>query len=161
MEITQSTPNESAAVQERELLAWSVHRVREDPYRLLPVLGSAAFSAIVAWILFRNPLFSAAALFMIASATTEYWIPIRYRLTDRGAYCRYGANRLEIEWQAVKRALLAADGVRLSPLALASRLDAFRGVNLRFAPDGQHGDRESVLSHLKVQRPARSEEAET
>ncbi len=121
MEITQSP--ESAAAQKRELLTWSVHRLRDDPNRLLPVLGSAAFAAIVAWILFQNVLFSAAAIFMIASATADYWMPIRYRLTDRGAECRYGANRLEIEWQAAKRALLFEAGVRLSPLALPSRLD--------------------------------------
>ena len=85
---------------------------------------------------------------MLVSATSEYLLPISYKLTDRCAVCRYGANRFELEWPRLKRALLYSDGIRLSPMPLPSRLDAFRGVYLRFASDGLPGDRESVLAAI-------------
>ena len=155
MQISEAAhPTKNADAQPRELLSWTVHMARRDPYRLIPVCGSAAFAAVTAWIIFRNPIFSLAALFMIASATAEYWLPAHYRLTDKGAECRYGANRLEIEWSAVKRALLYDDGLRLSPLPTASRLDAFRGVYLRFGADGEPGERDGVLAILNDYRNA-------
>lgn len=161
MQISETaTPTQTAEPQPRELLSWTVHMARRDPYRLIPVCGSAAFAAVTAWIIFRNPIFSLAALFMIASSTAEYWLPARYRLTERGAECAYGANRLQIEWSAIKRALLYEDGLRLSPLPVASRLDAFRGVYLRFAPDGKPGNREAVLAILNEHRNANGVESE-
>ncbi len=130
------------------LLEWRVHPVRRDPLRLTPVAASALFSAGVAWILFHAPLVCGAAVFMIASATSEYLLPSRFQITEAQAEARCGASHFVIEWPRVRRALLYSDGVRLSPLASPSRLDAFRGVYLRFAPDGVPGDRESVLAAI-------------
>jgi hypothetical protein len=110
--------------------------------------------ASVAWMLFHNLFFSFAAILMILSATSEYLFPCRFRLTNRTAHCRYGANRFEIEWKLVRRVLLYKEGVRLSPLPASSRLDSFRGVFLRFAQEGQPGDRESVLKAIKALRPS-------
>lgn len=138
------------------LLEWRRHLVKDDPSRVWVVFCSAAFCMTVAWLLFHNVLLCAAALFMLASATSEYLLPISYRLTQTGASCRYGANRFEMEWDKVKRVLIYSDGVRLSPIAAPSRLDAYRGVFLRFAPDGLTGDRESLLAAIEGQRPALS-----
>jgi hypothetical protein len=99
-------------------------------------------------MLFQNLLLCMAALLMLLSATLEFLAPGDYRLSERGAVSRCGPNRFELAWRDVRRALLYHDGVRLSPLGRASRLDAFRGVYLRFAQDGQAGDRESVLASL-------------
>ena len=63
----------------------------------------------------------------------EYLFPISYRLTTRGAYANCFLSRLYLAWPDVKRARYGDDGVFLSPLLRASRLDTFRGVRLCFA----------------------------
>jgi hypothetical protein len=147
--------NEGNCVSEREILAWRKHMLVEEPKRIIVISGAACFCAVVAWLLFRNPIFSAAALLMIASATSEYFFPVSYRLTDRAAAAGFGANRFEMEWGKVKRVLIYPDGVRLSPLTITSRLDSYRGIFLRFANDGHSGDRASVLAaieHLRAEK---------
>lgn len=146
--------SEAEPRQETDHLVWNIHLLRQQPQRLPVVLGASLFAASVAWMLFHNLFFSFAAVLMILSAAAEYLFPCQYRLTDHAARCRYGANRFEIEWKKVKRVLLYRDGVRLSPLPSPSRLDNFRGVFLRFAQEGQPGDRESVLQAVKTLRPA-------
>lgn len=158
LEQSQTAVDSGSASGDASVLEWRTHLLVEQPGRLAALLGSALFCTTVAWLLFHNLLFSLAALFMLASATSEYFFPVAYRLTDRCAACRYGANRFELEWSKVKRVLLYADGIRLSPLAFPSRLDAYRGVYLHFAPDGQQGDRESVLSAIETLRPSAESE---
>lgn len=145
--------SEAEPLQETDHLVWNIHLLRQQPQRLPVVLGASLFVASVAWMLFHNLFFSFAAILMILSAAAEYLFPCQYRLTNLAARCRYGANRFEIEWKRVRRVLLYKDGVRLSPLPSPSRLDNFRGVFLRFAPNGQTGDRESVLRAVKSLRP--------
>ena len=146
-----------AVEQDDSLLAWRIHMLRSHPDRAAILLCVSAFSVAVGWLLFRSPIFCLAALFMLVSATSEYLLPISYAITETDVTARYGANRFRIEWSAVRRALLYSDGIRLSPLAVGGRLDAFRGVYLRFAADGQPGDRESVLELVNRLRPAKPE----
>ena len=146
-------PAAAAPHDETVILSWRLHLMRQHPERLPVVLGAGLFVTTVACLLFHNLLFIMAALLMLGSATGDYLLPISYRLTEQAAYCRYGANQFTLEWAKVRRALLYADGVRLTPLPTASRLDAFRGVYLRFAPDGQPGDRDSVLAAVACLRP--------
>jgi hypothetical protein len=144
--------SEAKPLEETDHLVWHIHLLRQEPQRLPVILGASLFVASVAWMLFQNLFFSFAAILMILSAASEYLLPCQYRLTSHAARCRYGANRFEIEWKRVRRVLLYKDGVRLSPLSSPSRLDNFRGVFLRFAPEGQQGDRESVLKAVKALR---------
>jgi hypothetical protein len=44
--------------------------------------------------------------------------------------------------------------VLLTPLATPSRLDAFRGVLLRYAPNGAPGDRASVMAVIARRVPS-------
>lgn len=95
--------------------------------------------------MFRSPLFALLGPILLFSATAEYLLPIRYRLTNRRACAAYGAARLEIEWEKVKRRDAGLGAVKLSPFAFANRLDNFRGVLLRFRAPGETGDRDSVM----------------
>ncbi len=119
---------------ETTLVAWRTHRLREDPRHLR--LIAAAYAAAIAlwWLLFPHPLALFLPLVSLTSALAEYLFPISYRLTSRGAYAANGVTRLFISWSEVKRATAGSEGIYLSPLAQAgSRLEAFRGVRLRFA----------------------------
>ena len=118
------------------LLSWKVHRLREEP-RHLRLVALAYGAAIFLWgLLFPHPLALFLPLVSLTSALAEYLFPISYRLTTRGAYVSNGFSPLFIAWPDVKRATAGAEGIFLSPLTRpGSRLEAFRGVRLRFAPD--------------------------
>ncbi|MCX6362488.1 MAG: hypothetical protein NT029_22065 [Armatimonadetes bacterium] len=115
------------------LLQWTVHLCRRTPARGLVVLAAVVASGVLGWWVFRSPLFVLLGPGLVVTATAEFLFPAHYRLTARRALAAYGAARLEIEWDRVNRVLVSEECVRLSPFGRPSRLEAFRGVHLRFS----------------------------
>jgi hypothetical protein len=138
-------PLDKTSGEETVLLEWTVHLLRREPSRAPFVLVAMLFSALLGVCLFRSPVFALLGPVLLLSATAEYLLPIHYRLTDRRACASYGAARLEISWDRVKRRDLGAAMTKLSPFAAPNRLDSFRGVALRFGRPGEPGDRDEVL----------------
>jgi len=134
-----------SAGEEVVLVEWTVHLLRREPGRARVVFAAMAFAMLLGWGLFRSLLFSLVGAVMIFSATAEYLLPIRYRLTTHRACASYGAARLEIEWERVRRVDVGRMSVKLSPFLQANRLDAFRGVLLRFASEDEAANRAAVL----------------
>jgi hypothetical protein len=143
------------------LLEWTVHLLQRDPRRAWGIAATAFLAASGGVIFFQSAVFAAAGGLLILSSAAEFLLPIRYRLTSRGAACSYGLTRYEISWRDVRRLIPTADGVKLSPLFLASRLDAFRGVLLRFAEDGSPHDRARITELVGAQIAAEGKRVAT
>jgi len=153
----------SAPTEEHVILEWTVHLLRRDPARARVIASCMLLSSALGVWMFQSAIFALVGPLLLFSATAEYLLPIRYRLTDSRATAAYGAARLEIAWDRVKRRDLAAGQIRLSPFAFSNRLDNFRGVCLRFAAPGESGDRDSVIrvvdERIAFARPTESRSA--
>ncbi len=150
---------ESAAITqcaETTVLAWRVHRLREEPWRLPLVLAAYAVALGLWRLLLPHPLALFVPLVSLTSALAEYLFPISYRLTDRGAHVSNGPFvHLFLAWPDVKRATAGKDGVCLSPLARPdSPLAPFRGVRLRFTDDAQEDKVTQTVRALRGTTPA-------
>ena len=146
--LTENSVSEAAPA-----LVWSVHLVRRAPQRL-PVLGMVLFlGAGCVWLMFRQILPVLAAVALLLGACTDFLFPIRYRLDAEGLWADGLTSRMHMRWKEARRYVLEPRAVTLTPLPAPSRLDAFRGVTLRFAPTGQPGDRASVLEALRTYVP--------
>jgi len=91
---------------------------------------------------------------VLVAALSELFFPIHYRLTPTGAYRRNFLSATQIEWRHVRKCYLAPDGIKLSPLRRQTRLEAFRGVFLRFG----NGNSEEVMAAVKRLRPQGKDE---
>lgn len=132
-------------------LSWSVHRLREHPqwlFLLVPalVLTFWAGTLLLGWVM------GLSAVGVLVAATGDYFFPVTFTLTREKATSRCLFARQELEWKKVKRVLLAQDGVKLSPLGFTSRLEAFRGVFLRF-----NNNQDEVLQAIEQLRQRRAE----
>jgi len=82
---------------------------------------------------------------VVVSLTLCDWLlPVKYRLTTRGASYNNVVFRKRIAWEEVRSVYVAESGLKLSPFSRRTRLDAFRGLVLRFA-----GNREAVIRIVK------------
>jgi hypothetical protein len=90
----------------------------------------------------------AVATIMLAS-TADFIFPVKFRVDADGVECSTVFKRTTIQWSQVRRCYLDDEGVKLSPLAQASRLEAFRGVYLRF-----NNNRDEVVESVKRLRGA-------
>lgn len=145
MPVVTDAADATSPTAETTVLSWKVHRLRQEPRHLR--LVAAAYGAAIGlwWLLFPQPLALFLPLVALTSALAEYLFPVSYRLTTRGAHLSNGLTQLFIAWQDVRRASVGAEGVYLSPLAVkGSRLEAFRGVRLRFADGNAEAVTETV-----------------
>ena len=103
----------------------------QEPVKAWVTIGIIIATLIAGDVLFRNLFPGVLGAMLIFSSSAEFLVPVRYVLTDRHAAMTYGWTRMEIEWKNVRRIITTEEGIRLSPLEKAGRMDAFRGVPLK------------------------------
>lgn len=124
-------------------MAWTVYVGAQMPRQRLVVAAITIVVAFAGYLFLGGILGAIVGIVVMVASTAELFMPINYRLdgTDARAHC--GFNVTAIRWENVKRLIDTPEGVRLSPLEKSSRLDAFRGVYLRFS-----GNRDEVLGKI-------------
>lgn len=128
-------------------LRWTIHLARQRPRKLIGTVACLLLACAAAYSVI-GPLGSVAVAAMMAGALAEFWFPVTYEITSEGATCRMLHKSAQIKWIAVRRCYLDSGGVKLSPLNSGSKLEAFRGVYLRF-----NGNDEQVIEAVKARRP--------
>lgn len=131
------------------IVEWTVHLLANQPRKLWGVIAGALVAAALGWTVFQSWVGAILGGGLVLSAVAEFLLPIRYRLTSQQATCSYGLARLSLPWSSVRRIIEAPGSVRLSPFGRPSRLDALRGVELRFGPDGSSGSREIIMALIQ------------
>lgn len=131
------------------ILAWKVHLLREQPGKFLPIVPVAFLTLALSRILFGNLTIGFVALALIAASLTDYLFPVRYELDSAGASATTLISRTRIEWGRVRKYYVDDWGIKLSPLSRQTRLEAYRGVYLRF---GRR--RDEVIEAVKELRDA-------
>ncbi len=152
---TTETPTvaEDEASEPGQDLSWRVHLARRSPRRLPVVALVVLIGAGCIWMMFHQTLPVVAAVLLLLGACSDFLLPLHYRITDEGVHASGVASRLNLPWKDARRCLLERNALTLTPLPVASRLDAFRGVTLRFARRGEPGDRASVLEAVRRYAP--------
>ena len=126
------------------VLSWTVHLARDCPSKLVTSLALVAAGCAAGYFLLGCAAAAATAVVMLASVA-EFVFSTKYEITADGAACRMLFKASEIRWENVKRCWVDDLGVKLSPLSRKSRLEAFRGVYLRFKDN-----REQVIEAVKL-----------
>ena len=129
-----------------DALCWRVHLALRRPRQaVVAALGICGAGALVHLGWPALPLGPVAIVLLFLSAS-EFFLPISYRITDSEISMRNGLTVRRLAWAQVRRCVRDAEGLLVSPLGRASRLDAFRGLYLRL-PE-QLELREQLLSGI-------------
>ena len=125
---------------------WRVHLAARDPRRA-SFAGLASLAAVLCvGISTRNLAFTGFLGVGLFGSLADFWLPVRYRLTDRGAEARHLWTFAAMEWKQVRRRTMSNEGIRLSPFPRPSRLDPFRGMVLRFGDQSP----EAILQRVRA-----------
>jgi hypothetical protein len=139
----------AAGIPAEPILAWKVHLLRDTPSRLLLIVPVVLAGLLISFLITHSLLFPAIALVIFAGALSDYLFPTRYEIGEKGARSRTIGGSAFIEWSRVKKYYLDDRGIKLSPLATPGRLEAYRGVYLRFG-----GNRDAVIKAVRRMRDA-------
>ena len=137
------------AAKAEPILAWKVHLVREHPAKMLLIAPVLVFSLVVCYVFTHSPVFMAVTFILLASSLADFLFPIRYEITERGASSKTLLGRNAVEWKRVKKYYLDDRGIKLSTLPRPGRLEAYRGLHLRFGDN-----RDQVIEAVRRMRDA-------
>ena len=129
-------------------LKWNVLLMRRNPMKGYVAAFCAVISVVLGVVLLGHWIFGVLGLWFFLTATIEYFYPITYTISQEGAQARCLWHWQQIKWQTVRRIYVGNEGVKLSSLENPSRLEAYRGVYLRF-----NNNREQVLGTIERWRP--------
>jgi len=143
---TETAERDSADNLSEEVLAeWRVHSPVEKPVKSLFLIGICAVAVVLLHFVFGQRIgFTVLAAVILLGSFLDWLLPIKYRLTTRGAYYNNAFLRKRIAWEEVRSCYVSGFGLKLSPFSRRTRLDAFRGFVLRFA-----GNRDEVIRIVK------------
>lgn len=137
---------------DRAILSWTVHLARQHPSRLAVAVAFVTLAACAGYFAI-GPLAAVAVALVLSASLADFLFPVSYVLTRDGAECRMLFKSSQIRWENVRHCYVDDQGVKLSPLPRQSRLEAFRGVYLRFADN-----EEQVTEAVKSLRPRKCTE---
>ncbi|MBS1704976.1 MAG: hypothetical protein JST40_03820 [Armatimonadetes bacterium] len=133
------------AIEGVEPLEWTIRVGNEAAGKRVFVLIMALGAGLAGFLLLRSPLAGIAGTVLILASVSEVFLPQRFRLDSQGASAKVGLSMTNIPWQDVKRLWEDEKGVLLSPFAEKHRMNAFRGVYLRF-----DSNRDAVLAKIRT-----------
>lgn len=146
--MTEDTHRTDSDIDNTPVLTWSVHLVRKQPEKLaviVPMFLGASYCAH--WV--GGPVAVLIVALVLLSSLSDFLFPVHYTLTRRQATCKRLLGITEIQWSKVRHCYLDDLGVKLSPLPRPTRLEAYRGVYLRF-----HNNKDQVIDAVRSLRPS-------
>lgn len=124
-------------------LQWEFRAWEGDVKRRVVALIAMLAAGLAGLYVLGHPLFALLGIAVIFVSTAELFLPVKFRIDGNEARQACGISVTAIKWADVKRLIPQDDGVRLSPFDEQNRLDAFRGVYLRYA-----GNKDEVLGKI-------------
>ena len=128
------------------ILTWSVHLAREEPHKTVLALALVAAVGFIGFVVV-GPFPAVAASLVVILSLCEFLFPISYEISEGGARARSLLRTAKLSWSDVNRCYLDDTGIKLSPFDRQSRLEAFRGLYLRFG-----GNKEQVIRTVRSLR---------
>ena len=114
-------------------LQWTVHLARRQAAKAIAALAIVGVAGVCAGVGFRGWWAGVLAGVLLVAAISDFMFPLRYVMDGEGVWARGLVMRRRIAWSRVRRAARDNMGVKLSPLAWPSRLEAYRGIYLWFS----------------------------
>jgi hypothetical protein len=123
------------------LTEWRVHLLVEQPGKSVALCAFCVLAVVLIHFLFRQRVgFTVLAAAILLGSLSDWFLPVKYRLTTAGASYTNLVFRKRMAWEEVRSCYVSSSALKLSPFSRRTRLDAFRGVVLRFA-----GNRDEVI----------------
>jgi len=133
-----------------ETMTYTIHLARRRPTQAAAAVAVITAACLAAGFGFQSLLLGLLAAALLIASVSDYLFPLTFTLTDEAAEARGPLHRRRLPWAQVRRVSRDNLGLKLSPLPQPSRLDAFRGIYLRFA-DNADDVMAFVAHHTKAE----------
>ncbi|MEN6371034.1 MAG: hypothetical protein ABFD64_03390 [Armatimonadota bacterium] len=130
------------------VLRWQVHLAKEQPRKLMVVIAAIIAMTALSCVWFRSPIAVIVTVLVLVGALSDFLLPMTFVITTKHVSAYTLAGKRMMAWEDVRKCYIDESGVKISPLPKASRLEAYRGVYLRFGDN-----REEVIAAVTRLKP--------
>ncbi|UCD63319.1 MAG: hypothetical protein JSW34_11300 [Candidatus Zixiibacteriota bacterium] len=126
-------------------LEWTTHPMKRKPLAAVLV---TLFILVVGFLVFvttESKTFGTLALVVLFLSLAKFYMPTRYRLTDRRITVKTTTQTIHKTWSQFRSFYPDNNGVLLSPFISPSRLESFRGIYLIFS-----GNKDEVIDFVRA-----------
>jgi hypothetical protein len=131
------------------VLSWRSWPLAAYPGRTAAALGVTAAAGAAIFFLWQSPGLAAIGVLALLASLHGHLLPRRYVLDDDGVSISVLGITGRKSWDHYHSYYADRLGVMLSTFTYPSRLDPFRGANLRFAG----GDRDAIIAFVSARLP--------
>lgn len=127
------------------VLEWTAHPLRRKPLAAVLVTIFILATGFLVFITTQSKTFGTLALVVLFASLAKFYMPTRYRLTDKRLMVKSTTQTLFKNWSQYRSYYPDKNGVLLSPFLTPSRLENFRGLYLLFEQN-----RDEVIAFVKA-----------
>jgi hypothetical protein len=114
-----------------DAFTWNAHPAKERPGATLFALAVIVATGVLCGLM-MNLWWAALASLVLIVSLNRFFFPSRFTIDGEGVVASYLFGSRRFDWSQVRRFQHDRHGVFLSTRAAASRLDAYRGMQLLF-----------------------------
>lgn len=125
---------------------WTSYPLARHPVRGAILIAICILFCVGTWMWFEHWVFVSVAVAVLFLSTMRYYFPTRYRLDGEGVRSWFIGLAKFRPWSDFRNVYVHKDGMFLAPFEKPSRLDAFRGIYIRFG-----ANRDEAVAFAKEQ----------
>jgi hypothetical protein len=130
------TPDENRP-DEGEVMQWVCHPLKRKPLVSVAVTAFVMVIVVMVYLLTVSHMFALLALVIMIGSLAKFYLPTRFKLSDRGVTIKTTTQTLFKEWKVYRSCYPDKKGILLSPFVEPSRLENFRGLYVMFEGNGE------------------------
>jgi hypothetical protein len=130
-------------------LSWRSVPSLEYPGRSVVALAALGATAAAIYFLWQSPVLAVVGAVVLLASLHGHFLPRRYELDDEGVTVSVMWWNKRRPWDHFHAYYADRFGVMLTTFSYPSRLDTFRGVNLRFG----RANRDDVITFVAAKLP--------
>ena len=115
------------------VLEWTTHPMKRKPLVALVVTLFIILIAVLVYITTISKLFTLLTLIVLFASLAKFYLPTRYRLSDKGVAVKTTTQTIYKSWDVYRSCYPDKNGILLSPFFEPTRMENFRGIYLIFA----------------------------
>ena len=123
-------------------IEWTVHPVKRNWKVSVGVISFLVILCAAIYLNFNSVTFLSISAVILATSLASFFLPTTYILRDDCITVKSFLRRFSKRWDYFRSYYPDRNGVFLSPFPVPSRLEAFRGLYIRF------GDNKSEVTHF-------------
>jgi len=135
----------SAAARGEAVLSWMSHPVRTQHDKTAILFAVLAVTGVLLYLATGSVGWSLIGDALLLLGVYDFLLPTTFRLDGEGASRQTGILRRTRRWEELRSYYGDANGVLLSTFAERSRMEAHRGIYLRF-----EGNRDQVMRAVEA-----------